>query len=150
MLNEQTMTKLYAMKLNGLADGYEEQRQQPRMADLSFDERFGLLVDRQWRWREERALTTRLRNAKFKLQACVEDIDYQAIARCIIGEQMIRIAKRYDVVLTVHDAIACVVKEDEVLEAQTYIEECMKWIPDWADGLPVSCESGYGQSYGDC
>ena len=74
----------------------------------------------------------------------------QAIARCIIGEQMIRIAKRYDVVLTVHDAIACVVKEDEVLEAQTYIEECMKWIPDWADGLPVSCESGYGQSYGDC
>ena len=74
----------------------------------------------------------------------------QAIARCIIGEQMIRIAKRYDVVLTVHDAIACVVKEDEVLEAQAYIEECMKWIPDWADGLPVSCESGYGQSYGDC
>ena len=74
----------------------------------------------------------------------------QAIARCIIGEQMIRIAKRYDVVLTVHDAIACVVKEDEVLEAQAYIEECMKWIPDWANGLPVSCESGYGQSYGDC
>ena len=74
----------------------------------------------------------------------------QAIARCIIGEQMIRIAKRYDVVLTVHDAIACVVKEDEVLEAQAYIEECMKWTPEWADGLPVSCESGYGQSYGDC
>ncbi len=74
----------------------------------------------------------------------------QAIARCIIGEQMIRIAKRYDVVLTVHDAIACVVKEDEVLEAQAYIEGCMKWIPDWADGLPVSCESGYGQSYGEC
>ena len=74
----------------------------------------------------------------------------QAIARCIIGEQMIRIAKRYDVVLTVHDAIACVVKEDEVLEAQAYIEECMKWIPDWAEGLPVNCESGYGQSYGDC
>ena len=74
----------------------------------------------------------------------------QAIARCIIGEQMIRIAKRYNVVLTVHDAIACVVKDDEVLEAQAYIEECMKWTPEWADGLPVSCESGYGKSYGDC
>ena len=74
----------------------------------------------------------------------------QAIARCIIGEQMIRIAKRYDVVLTVHDAIACVVKDEEVLEAQAYIEECMKWTPEWADGLPVSCESGYGKSYGDC
>jgi DNA polymerase len=74
----------------------------------------------------------------------------QAIARCIIGEQMIRIAKRYNVVLTVHDAIACVVKDDEVIEAQAYIEECMKWTPEWADGLPVSCESGYGKSYGDC
>ena len=78
MLNEQTMTKLHAMKLHGMAEGYEEQRQQPQMADLPFDDRFGMLVDRQWRWREERALTTRLRNAKFKLQACVEDIDYQA------------------------------------------------------------------------
>ncbi len=77
MLNEQTMTKLYAMKLNGLAAGYEEQRQQPRMADLSFDERFGLLVDRQWRWREDRSLKTRLHNAKFKLQACIEDVDYR-------------------------------------------------------------------------
>jgi DNA polymerase len=74
----------------------------------------------------------------------------QAIARCIIGEQMIKIAKRYDVVLTVHDAIACVVKDEEVLEAQAYIEECMKWTPKWAAGLPVSCESGYGKSYGDC
>ena len=74
----------------------------------------------------------------------------QAIARCIIGEQMICIAKRYNVVLTVHDAIACVVKDEEVLEAQAYIEECMKWTPEWAKGLPVSCESGYGKSYGDC
>jgi DNA polymerase len=74
----------------------------------------------------------------------------QAIARCIIGEQMINISKRYQVVLTVHDAIACVVKDEEVLEAQAYIEECMKWTPDWAEGLPVSCESGFGKSYGDC
>ena len=78
MLNEQTMTKLYAMKLNGLAEGYEEQRQQPRMADLSFDERLGLLVDRQWRWREERSLKMRLHNAKFKLHAYIEDVDYRA------------------------------------------------------------------------
>jgi len=74
----------------------------------------------------------------------------QAIARCIIGEQMIKIAKKYHVVLTVHDAIACIVKEDEVEEAQAYIEECMKWTPEWAEGLPVNCESGYGKSYGDC
>jgi DNA replication protein DnaC len=78
MLNEQTMTKLYAMKLNGLAEGYEQQRQQPQMAELSFDERFGMLVDRQWRWREERALKSRLRQANFKLPACIEDVDYRA------------------------------------------------------------------------
>ncbi len=74
----------------------------------------------------------------------------QAIARCIIGEQMIKIAKRYNVVLTVHDAVACIVPEAEIIEAQKYVEECMRWTPDWADGLPVNCESGYGRSYGDC
>lgn len=74
----------------------------------------------------------------------------QALARCIIGEQMIRISKRYRVVLTVHDAIACIAPDAEVLEAQAYVEECMRWTPDWAYGLPVNCESGYGRSYGDC
>ena len=74
----------------------------------------------------------------------------QGIARCIIGEQMIRIAKRYDVVLTVHDAIACIIKDTELEEAQQYVEGCMRWTPDWAIGLPVNCESGYGLSYGDC
>jgi DNA polymerase len=74
----------------------------------------------------------------------------QAIARCIIGEQMINISKRYDVVLTVHDAIACLVPEAEVGEAQKFIEDSMRWTPEWAEGLPVNCESGYGKSYGDC
>lgn len=74
----------------------------------------------------------------------------QAIARCIIGEQMIKISKKYDVVLTVHDAIACLAPEKEVQEAQAYVEECMRWTPEWAEGLPVNCESGYGKSYGDC
>ena len=74
----------------------------------------------------------------------------QAIARCIIGEQMIKISKKYNVVLTVHDAVACLAKEEEAEEAQAYVEECMRWTPDWAEGLPVNCESGYGKSYGDC
>lgn len=76
MLNEQTMNKLHVMKLTGMAEGYREQQGQAQAAELSFDERFGLLVDRQWTWREDRALKTRLHNAKLKLQACVEDLDY--------------------------------------------------------------------------
>lgn len=74
----------------------------------------------------------------------------QGIARCIIGEQMIRIAKRYKVVLTVHDAIACVALEKEAQEAVAYVEECMKWVPEWASDLPLSCEVGFGKSYGEC
>ena len=74
----------------------------------------------------------------------------QAIARCIIAEQMLKIGKRYKVVLTVHDAIAVCVRDSEVEEAQKYVEECMRWVPEWAAGLPVNCESGAGKSYGDC
>ena len=74
----------------------------------------------------------------------------QAIARCIIAEQMLKISKRYKVVLTVHDAIAVCVRECDAEEAQKYVEECMRWVPEWAKGLPVNCESGMGKSYGDC
>jgi DNA polymerase len=74
----------------------------------------------------------------------------QAIARCIIAEQMVKIAKRYKVVLTVHDAIAVCVRECDAEDAQKYVEECMRWVPEWAAGLPVNCESGMGKSYGDC
>jgi DNA polymerase len=74
----------------------------------------------------------------------------QAIARCIIAEQMLKIGKRYKVVLTVHDAIAVCVPDIEVVPATQYVEECMRWVPEWAKGLPVNCESGSGKSYGDC
>ena len=74
----------------------------------------------------------------------------QAVARCIIGEQMLKIAKRYRVVLTVHDSVVCCVPEAEVQEAQAYIEGCMRWLPEWADGLPIDCESGVARAYGDC
>ena len=72
----------------------------------------------------------------------------QGLARCIIGEQMVRIAKRYKVVLTVHDAIACVAPEEETEAAVAYVEECMRWVPEWAQGLPLNCEAGYGKNYG--
>jgi len=67
------------MKFTGMAEAYAEQGRQAAMAELSFDERFGLLVDRQWTYREDRALQTRLRHAKFKLSACLEDISYPPV-----------------------------------------------------------------------
>jgi DNA polymerase len=74
----------------------------------------------------------------------------QAVARCVIAEQMLLIAKRYKVVLTVHDAVACIAPEAEAKEAQAYVETCMRWRPTWASALPLNCESGMGNSYGEC
>jgi len=53
-------------------------------------------------------------------------------------------------VLTVHDSIITCVRDEELDEAQAYMEECMSQTPDWAEGLPITCESGTGKSYGAC
>lgn len=74
----------------------------------------------------------------------------QALARIIIGEQMLMIAKKYRVVMTVHDAIAIIVPEAEAEVAKEYVELCMRLRPQWALELPLNCEAGYGTSYGDC
>jgi DNA replication protein DnaC len=77
MLTEQTLDKLYTMKLNGMAEAFRRQQEDPALSSLSFEERFGLLVDQQWSWKEDRALSRRLAQARFKLAAAVEDIDYR-------------------------------------------------------------------------
>jgi DNA polymerase len=74
----------------------------------------------------------------------------QALARIAIGEQMLQINKKYKVVMTVHDAVACIVPKDEVHTAVEYVEICMRMRPQWALDLPLNCESGFGRSYGDC
>jgi DNA polymerase I-like protein with 3'-5' exonuclease and polymerase domains len=81
---------------------------------------------------------------KFVENAC------QALARCIIAEQMLKIAKHYRVALTVHDSIVCCVKEDDAEQAKQDIEMYMRWVPDWAEGLPLDCEAFVGRSYGEC
>jgi len=77
MLNEETTEKLYAMKLNGMADAFKAQLQQPDSNEFSFEERFALLVDRQWTWKEDRRMRRLLRNARLKINGCIEDIDYK-------------------------------------------------------------------------
>ena len=77
MLNEPTMTKLYEMKLNGMAEAYAEQRASASIAELSFEERFAMLVERQWIWKENRSLATRLSYAGLKQQAAIEDLDFR-------------------------------------------------------------------------
>ena len=74
----------------------------------------------------------------------------QALARIVIGEQMLEIAKRYKVVMTVHDAVACIVPKEEEEEGRAFVEKMMRMRPTWAQELPLDCESGVGKSYGDC
>jgi len=74
----------------------------------------------------------------------------QALARIIVGEQMLQINEKYRPVLTVHDAIVNVVPKEEVDEAMKFIMDIMSTPPKWAEGLPVACEANYGESYGDC
>ena len=77
MLNEPMMAKLLAMKLNGMVEALEEQRKNSQSADLNFEERLALLVERQWLWKENRAMATRLQFARLRQSACLEDIDYR-------------------------------------------------------------------------
>ena len=74
----------------------------------------------------------------------------QALARIIIGEQLLLISKKYKVTMTVHDSIVCAVPKKEIEEGQAYIEQCMRYVPTWCKGMPLDCESGFDKSYGGC
>lgn len=73
----------------------------------------------------------------------------QSLARDIIAEQMVAVARRYKVVLQVHDEIVAICKEDEVDECKAYIEQCMTTAPSWCADLPLGCEVGVGDNYMD-
>lgn len=77
MLFEQTMEKMNAMKLYGMRDALTEQLELSAYDSLSFEERVGMLVDREWEDREGRKLERRMKAAKLKMQASMEDIDYR-------------------------------------------------------------------------
>jgi DNA replication protein DnaC len=77
MLNHQTLEKLHALRLTGMAEAYRQQLEDAGMAGLSFEERFGLLVDQHHTWRENQAMRRRLKKSKLDAEPCVEDIDFR-------------------------------------------------------------------------
>jgi DNA replication protein DnaC len=78
MLAHPLFEQLRALRCQGMCDALQEQLEQPDINQLSFDERLALLVERECITRENRRLTTRLRQAKLKVSACLEDMDYAA------------------------------------------------------------------------
>jgi DNA polymerase len=87
-------------------------------------------------------LPTRIYGGKLIENVC------QALARIIIGEQMLMIARSYRVVMTVHDAIGVIAPTEKAAKARQFVEQCMRMRPKWATTLPLNCESKEGASYG--
>jgi DNA replication protein DnaC len=77
MLTQQTLEKLRDMKLIAMADAFSQQLAQPDLGDLTFEDRFAMLVDRQWTFKEDRRMNRLLRTAKLKDSACIENIDFK-------------------------------------------------------------------------
>jgi DNA replication protein DnaC len=77
MLTQQTLDKMNAMKLSGMADAFQQQLRAGEHARLGFEERLGLLIDAEWSVREQRKLTRRLRFAKLRYQASLEDVNFK-------------------------------------------------------------------------
>jgi DNA polymerase I-like protein with 3'-5' exonuclease and polymerase domains len=96
-----------------------------------------------WQYKDETGLVD-IYGGKF-----VENV-VQALARIVVMQQLLKISKKLHVVLTVHDAVAAIARGEEAEQAQAYVEECMRWVPKWAAGCPINCESGIGRTYGDC
>ena len=79
MLNQPMMEKLVAMRLWGMVEAVKAQEADRSVNELSFLERLSLLVDQQWSWRENQSLVRRLKAAKLRGSACMEDIDYRSV-----------------------------------------------------------------------
>ncbi len=76
MLNQATLDKVHQLRLTGMVAAYQKQTEDPETATLSFDDRFGLLVDHHWTWRDNQAMARRLKKSKLDSEPCVEDINY--------------------------------------------------------------------------
>lgn len=76
MLNNPTLDKLRSLKLTGMADAFIEQLQRP-LPDLDFEQRLGLLIEREWILRDNRKLKRRLQHARLQQNACLEDLDFK-------------------------------------------------------------------------
>jgi len=105
MLNHPTLDKLNTLKLSGMSKALAEQAQNSEIDSLSFEERLGLLVDREITERENRRFRYRLSHAKLKHQATIEDIDYthqrgldRTLTQQLITGQWIR--QGYNLIIT--------------------------------------------------
>lgn len=77
MMTQQTIEKLRAMRLRGMAEAYQQQLESAEVAGLTFDERLAMLVDGHATWREDKALQRRLKTSQLETEPCAEDVNYR-------------------------------------------------------------------------
>lgn len=149
MLNHPTLDKLSALRLTGMAHALSEQMHMPESQALSFEERLGLLVDREMTARSDRRLTTRLRQAKLRLSASMEDIDYRH-PRGLDTSLMLRLAScqwvhdRHNVLITGPTGIgktwlACALGHKACREGYTVL---YLRLPRWLQELSIAKGDG--------
>ncbi len=105
MLMQQTLDRLHALRLTGMAQALEEQRGIPDVATLAFEERFALLVEREHLTRGDRRLTRLLQVARLRHAACIEDVNFR-VKRGLDRALLLRLAggdwiRQHQVVLLV-------------------------------------------------
>jgi len=90
MLTQQTLNKLHDMKLTAMAESFSQQLVQPDLGELSFEDRFAMVVDRQWTFKEDRRMNRLLKTAKLRDSACIENIDFKT-PRCLDKSLVVRL-----------------------------------------------------------
>jgi DNA replication protein DnaC len=149
MLNHPTLDKLLALRLTGMAKALSEQMDLPESQALSFEERLGLLVDREMTVRSDRRLTTRLRQAKLRLSASIEDMDSRH-PRGLDKSLMLRLAScqwghdRHNVLITGPTGIgktwlACALGHKACREGYSVL---YLRLPRWLQELPIAKGDG--------
>ena len=78
MLDQATIDKMTTMRLSAMSEAFRQQSESHQYRELSFEERFGLLVDAEWTSRQQRKLARRLKSAQLRYPASIEDVDFQA------------------------------------------------------------------------
>lgn len=131
MIQEPTLLKLQEMRLSAMADSYRNQLTNPNIQELSFEERFGLLVDTEWARRKSNRLASLIRKAEFQQSdACIENVEYHA-DRNLDRTQIIRLASNG----YIHDKLNMIIMGASG-SGKTYLA-CAFGISACKDFLPV-------------